>query len=64
MKVYVICINSKMYYAVIGDAEKAEEKMSVLQEEHYDACKSLYEYKRAKYDKSHIWNIKEVEGGE
>jgi hypothetical protein len=50
-----------MYYAVIGDAEKAEEKMAVLQEEHYQTCANFYDNKRAKYDKAHIWNIKEVE---
>lgn len=61
MKAYVICINSNMYYAVIGDAEKAEEKMSILQEEHYQTCANFYDNKRAKYDKAHIWNIKEVE---
>ena len=61
MKVYIICINSNIYYAVIGDAEKAEEKMSVLQEEHYQTYANFYDNKRAKYDKAHSWNIKEVE---
>lgn len=61
MKVYVICINSNLYFAVIGSAEKAEEKMTTLREEHYQTLKNFYDNNRAKYDKAHIWNIKEVE---
>jgi len=59
MKAHVICCNDMLVFAVIGDEDKAQQKLEELYITHRDSYTSSFN--RDVYDDSHYWHIQTVE---
>lgn len=61
MKVYVICCNDNVEYAIIDDYDKAITKKQELRETYYEKNKGVFKDK-ADYTARYVWRITIVNG--
>lgn len=61
MQVHVICCNDSVEFAVIGDEEKAKDKMDELRESYFERNKGSFK-DGAEYKIRCYWHVHTVDG--